>query len=89
MPHYIRMEDAARSLDTSLEELRDFEKRGWIATLEKDGVSFIRAHQRYRAQFIMDLRRKRHLRPEQITKVLQVQKPPFNLKEVDQILQGG
>ena len=89
MPYFIRVEDAAQHLGTSVEELCEFQQLGWIDTVEKDGVSYLRGHQEYRAKFVLALRRRRKLRPEQIAKVLQVQKPPFNMNEVDRILKEG
>jgi hypothetical protein len=86
MPYYIQVEDAARTLGTPTEELRQFEQLGWITTVEKDGVSYLRGHQEYRARFILDLRRRRRLRAEQIDKVLAAQKPPFNMTDVDRTL---
>jgi len=87
MPGYQHISWAATELKTDPETLLDFEKHGWIKTAEKNGSIFIAADQRYRARYILHLRRKKNLTDEQIDFILSVQKPPFSAADVDRILE--
>lgn len=86
MPRYIQLEEAAKRLGSSPEQLRQFEELGWITTVEKAGVSYLADHQEYRANFILALKRRRKLESDQIAMVLDRQRPPFNMNDVDRIL---
>jgi hypothetical protein len=86
MPYSIRLEDAARSLATTTEALEDFARRGWITFLDKDGRTYVKVHQQYRAKFILHLQNTLALTPAQISKVLEQQKPPYSLSDVKRIL---
>ncbi|RPI11807.1 MAG: hypothetical protein EHM65_06735, partial [Acidobacteriales bacterium] len=86
MPGYQDLSWAATGLMTDVATLRDFDSKRWIQTAEKNGTVFIAADQRYRAKFILHLRRKKNLTDEQIEFVLSVQRPPYSLAGVDAIL---
>ena len=76
---------------TDAATLTDLASKGWIETVEKNGSVFIAADQRYRAKYILHLRRKKNLSDKQIEVVLSVQKPPYCAADVDSILKeyGG
>ncbi len=86
MPGYQQISWSAASLRTDVATLRDFEQRGWIQTVEKNGIVFVAADQRYRAKFILHLREKRGLSDEEIDLVLAHQRPPYSAADVDRIL---
>ena len=86
MPGFQQLSWAATGLQTEIATLQDFDRRGWIKTVEKNGSTFIAADQRYRARFILHLRSKKHLSDQQIDLVLAVQRPPYSTADVDQIL---
>ncbi len=86
MPGYQPISQAATGLLTKIETLTDFDRRGWIKTVGKDGIVYLAADQRYRAKFILHLREKKHLSDEQIDLVLSVQRPPYSAAQVDEIL---
>ncbi len=86
MPGFQQLSWAATGLQTEIATLQDFDRRGWIKTVEKNGSVFIAADQRYRAKYILHLRNKKHLSDQQIELVLSVQRPPYSTAEVDQIL---
>lgn len=88
MPFFIRLEDAAKSLSISEDVLVDFEKRGWItfAYMKEADITYLRGREHYKAKFILTLRDRLHLEPEQIAKVLEHEKPPFSLASVPEIL---
>ena len=52
----------------------------------KNGMVYLAADQRYRAKYILPLREKKHLADEQIELVLSVQRPPYSMAQVDEIL---
>jgi len=88
MPFFIQMEDAAKSLSTTPENLIDFEKQGCISftAFENAGITYLKGHQQYRAKFIMTLRDRLKLSPAQIAKMLANRKPPYSLADVPKIL---
>ena len=86
MPFFIRIDDAANTLSVTRPLLEEFEQRGWITFLEKDGITYLRGHQQYRAKFILHLRNRLALSPDQISKVLEHQNAPYSLSAVKQIL---
>ena len=86
MPGFQQLSLAATGLKTEVATLQDFARRGWVKTVEKNGSVFIAADQRYRAKFILSLRSKKHLSDQQIDLVLSVQRPPYSMAEVDEIL---
>ncbi|MFB3776466.1 MAG: hypothetical protein ACE141_02615 [Bryobacteraceae bacterium] len=87
MPGFQQLSWAATGLETEVATLQDFARRGWVKTVEKNGSVFIAADQRYRARFILHLRKKKHLTDRQIDLVLSVQRPPYSAADVDKILQ--
>lgn len=87
MPGYQQVSWAATHLSTDEQTLRSFDEKGWIQTVEKNGLSYIADDQRYRAKFILHLRNKKHLSDEQIDWVLSVQHPPYSSADVERILQ--
>jgi hypothetical protein len=86
MPGFQQLSWAATGLQTEIATLQDFDRKGWIKTVEKNGSVFIAADQRYRAKYILHLRNKKHLSDQQIELVLSVQRPPYSTAEVDKIL---
>ena len=86
MPGFQQLSWAATGLQTEIATLQDFDRRGWIKTVEKNGRVYLAADQRYRAKYILHLREKKHLRDEQIELVLSVQRPPYSAAQVDEIL---
>jgi len=77
---------AAAGLHINVESLSDFDRKGWIKTVEKNGRVYLTGDQRYRAKYILHLREKKHLADEQIELVLSVQRPPYSMAQVDEIL---
>ncbi|MCL5745087.1 MAG: hypothetical protein M1541_14370 [Acidobacteria bacterium] len=86
MPGFQQLSGAATGLQTELATLQEFDRRGWIKTVEKNGLVYIAANQRYRAKYILHLRNKKHLSDKQIDLVLSIQQPPYSTAEVDRIL---
>ncbi len=86
MPSLIRLENAARSLATTTEVLEEFARLGWITFFDQHGLLCLKGHQQYRAKFILHLQHKLGLKPDQISKVLENQKPPYSLSDVERIL---
>jgi hypothetical protein len=88
MPFFIRLEDAARSLSTTKEDLMELERHQWIAFTHFDNsdVTYLKGHQQYRAKFVLSLRDRLGLSPEQISRVLDNQQPPYSLSTVEEIL---
>ena len=86
MPGYQQISWAANWLATDETTLLDFERKGWIKTAEKNDMRFVAADQRYRAKFILHLRRNMGLTNEEIEAVLAVQRPPYSAADVDRIL---
>jgi hypothetical protein len=77
---------AAAGLSVNVETLLDFDRRGWIKTVEKNGRVYLPGDQRYRAKYILHLRDQKHLSDDQIELVLSVQRPPYSIAQVDEIL---
>jgi len=77
---------AAAGLSVDVETLLDFDRRGWIKTVEKNGRVYLPADQRYRAKYILHLRNQKQLNDNQIELVLSVQRPPYSAAQVDEIL---
>jgi hypothetical protein len=77
---------AAAGLSVTVETLLEFDRRGWIKTVEKGGRIYLPPDQRYRAKYILHLRNQKHLTDDQIELVLSVQRPPYSAAQVDEIL---
>lgn len=86
MPGYQPISSSAAQLRTDEATLLDFSTKGWIQTVEKDGSLFLASHQRYRAKYILHLRKEKGLTDEQIDYVLSVQRPPYSAADVDRLL---
>jgi hypothetical protein len=86
VPGYQPISVTAAEVLTDIETLADFSRKGWIKTVEKNGVVYLAADQRYRAKFILHLRAKKHLSDDQIDLILSVQSPPYSAARVDEIL---
>lgn len=86
MPGYQSISAAAASLKIDEERLLDFRRKGWIEVMVRNDVVFIASDQRYRAKYILHLCATKHLSDEQIQLVLSIQRPPYSLAEVDEIL---
>jgi hypothetical protein len=77
---------AAQKLEIPEQLIESFLARGWITAVQKNGLTFLPAHQQYRMQFIQHLREKIHLSDEQVSIVLRYEQPPYSLELVDAIL---
>ena len=86
MPVYSPVDRVAERLNVTAEQLWAFQGFGWISIVEKNGAPFIRGDQEYRAKFILRLRQVLKLSPQEISKVLFAEEPPYSLRDVDQIL---
>ena len=84
MPQQISL--AAAGLAVNVETLLEFDRKGWIKTVEKSGRVYLPADQRYRAKYILHLRNQKHLSDDQVELVLSVQRPPYSAAQVDEIL---
>lgn len=82
MPCYVRLEDAALALTTTVSALEDLARWGWISIVEKDGLRYLHGHQQSRAQFVFDLRRQYRLEPGQVTVLLGQVTPPYSNKKI-------
>jgi len=87
MPGYQPISVIAASLPTEEDTLLDFQRKGWIETVEKNGRVFLATDQRYRAKYILYLRTTKHLSDGQIQLVLSIQRPPYSAAQVDEILE--
>lgn len=76
----------ASQIETTEEELFDLQSRGWISTVEKNGIIFIPGRNEYKARFILHLRHKLRLTDEEIIRVLAAGAPPYPLKDIPGIL---
>jgi hypothetical protein len=52
VPGYQDVSIAAAGLHISAEILADFDRKGWIKTVEKNGMVYLTADQRYRAKYL-------------------------------------
>src|SRR5438270_119315 len=86
MPGYQPISAVAASLKVDEEKLLDFRRKGWIEAVVRNDVVFIASDQRYRAKYILHLRATKHLNDEQVQLVLSIQRPPYSLSDVDEIL---
>ena len=86
MPGYQTLSMSAKGLRTDESTLADFLRKGWIEAVERRNVFFLAADQRYRAKYVLHLAQTKHLNDEQIQLVLSVQRPPYSLAAVDDIL---
>jgi hypothetical protein len=87
MPGYEPITAVAASLKTTEETLRDFHQKGWIEAVNRKDVMFLSSDQRYRAKYILFLCDTKHLTPDQVQLVLDIQRPPYSAAEVDEILE--
>jgi len=76
----------ASRIETTEAELIQLQKQGWISTVEKDGMVFLPGKHEYKARFILHLRHQWRLSDADIARVLDVQEPPYSLKDVAAIL---
>jgi len=86
MPGYQPITAIAASLLTDEQTLLDFQRKGWIQAVERNGTVFVSGDQRYRAKYILYLLHTKHLSDDQIQLVLSIQRPPYSAAEVDQIV---
>ena len=89
MPEYQPISVVAAGLQTEQETLLDFQRKGWIAAVKRNDMTYLASDQRYRAKYILHLSRAKHLSEEQIELVLSVQQPPYSAAEVDEILRSN
>ena len=88
MPGYQSISDVAAGLQTELETLLDFHRKGWIEPVNRNNVMYLASDQRYRAKYILHLYKAKHLTDEQIQLVLSIQRPPYSAAQVDEILKS-
>lgn len=86
MPQYTPVDNVSRRLNITAAKLRELEGFGWISITEKNGVLYIPQRHEYKAKFILHLQRVLKLSPQQISKILLAEEPPYSLKDVDRIL---
>lgn len=86
MPQYTPVDNVTRRLNVTEAKLRELESFGWISITEKNGVLWVPGRHEYKAKFILHLQRVLKLNPQQISKVLLAEEPPYSLKDVDRIL---
>jgi len=76
----------ASRIATTEDELRDLASHQWIATTEERGAECISGRNEYKARFVLHLRHRLGLTDEEIERVLDIQEPPYCLKDVPAIL---
>lgn len=86
MPGHSSVDRVAERLKVPAEKLWEFQDAGWISIVEKDGKPFIAGDHEYKAKFILHLQQVLKLDPQQISRVLLVEEPPYSLHDVDHIL---
>jgi len=86
MPHNIVFSTAAKKIASTEEELLGLADRNWIKPVSRGKSLFISGRDEYKARFILHLRRKLKLSDDEIQKVLDVQAPPYSLKDVPAVL---
>jgi hypothetical protein len=66
--------------------IETYVNRGWVATVVKQGTTFLPEHQQYRLKFVHHLRTKMGLSDKEVTTVLRFDSPPYSLANVPSIL---
>lgn len=89
MPEYQPISVVAAGLQTEQETLLEFHRKGWIAAVKRNDMTYLASDQRYRAKYILHLSKAKHLSEEQIELVLSVQQPPYSAAAVDEILKNN
>lgn len=87
MSYKIVLSTAAKKIASSEEELIALADRNWIQVVAEGKFTFISSRDEYKARFILHLRHKLNLSDEDIQRVLDVQAPPYSLKDVPAALQ--
>lgn len=82
MPHQIVLSSVAKKIASSEEELLGLADREWITPVAKGRFVYISGRDEYKARFILHLRHRLNLSDEDIQRVLDVQSPPYSLKDV-------
>ena len=85
MNNYQSLSSVSRNLQTTEEDLLQFEQRNWIKTVEKNELVFVSGRDAYKAKFILLLRRL-NLNDEEIGIVLDEREPPYSVAEVPKII---
>ncbi len=88
MPCFVRLEDAAAALSTTVNTLEDLKRWGWIGIVEKDGQRYIHGSDQSRAGFVLAVRRHLALAPGQVTALLARERPPYSEKKVLEIAES-
>ena len=83
---YQPIDVVASRIEATEAEMTQLVRRGWISTTEKNGIVFVAGKFEYKARFILRLRQQWSLTDEEIGRVLDVQEPPYSLKDVPRIL---
>ena len=87
MPGYQPISVVATALRTDERMLLDFRDKGWIHAVTRNETVFLASDQRYLARYILCLYQTKHLTDDQIQLVLSIQRPPYSIAQVDQILE--
>lgn len=82
MPHHIVLSSAAKKIASSEEELLGLADREWIKPVARGRFVYISGRDEYTARFILHLRHRLKLSDQDIQRVLDVQAPPYSLKDV-------
>ena len=80
------VETVAQKTGISEDSIDEYVSRGWIATVTREGTTFLPAHQQYRLRFVHHLRTKMGLNDREVTTVLRFDNPPYSLANVPAIL---
>jgi hypothetical protein len=83
MPSYIPIDRVAERLNVTADRLGEFQRRGWIWIVEKEGSRCIPEHQECKVQFILHLQQVLKLSPQQISALLIIEGPPYSLNDYD------
>ena len=76
----------AQKTGISEDVIHAYVSRGWLATVTKQGTTFLPVHQQYRLKFVHHLRIKMGLIDHEVTTVLRFDSPPYSLANVPLIL---
>lgn len=88
MPCFVRLEDAAAALSTTVNNLEDLKRWGWIGIVEKHGQRYIHGSDQSKAGFVLAVRRHLVLSPGQVTDLLARVGPPYSEKKVPEIAES-
>lgn len=82
MLRFVRLEDAAAVLSTTVNNLDAIKRWGWIGRVEKDGRRHIHGSDESKAGLALAMRRHMPLAPGQAAALLAAERPPYSEKKV-------